>query len=79
MKPTYAFACTYEFDGGIWPVILYAYDIEDAQIRCEKLGLTLGSQVDKDVRQGLLDWTSVALMLLVFLILIAAAAWKLAD
>ena len=38
MKPTKEFVCSYHHDGADWCVNIHAYDWQDAQERCRKLG-----------------------------------------
>ena len=38
MKPTKEYVCDYYHDGSWWGLNIHAYNIEDAEARCKKLG-----------------------------------------
>jgi hypothetical protein len=40
-RPTRKFCVRYYHDGGWWGILLDAYDMEDAEVRCRKLGMQL--------------------------------------
>ena len=37
-QETKQYACRYFYDGDWWDVLIYAYDWEDAEDRCKKIG-----------------------------------------
>lgn len=40
-RSTKRFLAEYYHDGGTWGIDIYAYDFDDAEVRCKKLGLQL--------------------------------------
>ena len=55
-QETKSYACSYSHDRAQWPVTIHAYDWEDAEMRCRKLGLNLDGELVATVpaRAGIL-------------------------
>lgn len=69
-QKTKSYACSYSHDRARWPVTIHAYDWEDAEARCRKLGLNLDGELvaTVPVQVGLLAKLACAVRNFIFIV-----------